>query len=179
MSVQNRIKDFTNLSQRDFSKKVDDYIRHDITADEAAALESPQLLIRMYLDLISTEKGIKGQYAIAQSDYDLEVIEANGDVELENRALAKYHKALKPKQRFSLGLNDTLAHVSWLMWNAYPRELALSISRDQLASELDAVRKAVSTHRDRGLSDPEGYIDREADLWVACASLIGPTQLDD
>lgn len=179
MSVQDRIKEFTKLSQREFSKKVDDYIRHDITDEEVAALESPELLIRMYFDLISTEKGIRGQYAIAQSDYDLEVIEADGDKGLEDRALAKYRKALKPKQRFSLGLNDTIAHVSWLMWNAYPRELALSMDRDQLASELDAARKALFAHRENGLADPEGYLDREADLWVSCASLIGPTQLDD
>jgi len=175
---QATVAEILSLNQRDFSKKVDGYIRHEITEMEEKALESPELLLRMHLDLISTEKGVRGQYALLKSDFDLEMIDAGSDKAAQNRALSKYRKSMKPKQRFVLGLNDTVAHVGWLMWKTYPREFALTAERDQLIVDLDTARKALNKHRDKALQDEEGFLEREESLWKECAVLIGPSNLD-
>lgn len=171
--MSERINEICTMSQRKFSALVDKYIRGTISEEDKSALESPELLMRMYLDLISTEKGLRGQYAVAQAEYDLAVLDADGNVVAEDKALRTYRECLRPKQKFSLGLYDTMAHVGWLVWKTYPKEFGVIAERDSLIAEISGIKKALEKHRKNGLQDPEGFLEREEELWNECANLIG------
>lgn len=168
-----RINEIENYDHRKFSALVDKYIRGTISAEDKEALESKELLMRMYLDLISTEKGVRGQYAILKSTYILAKLDADGNVNAEDEAMRVYRSALKPKQKFSLGLNDTMAHVAWLVWKTYPREFAIVAERDSLSRELENVRTSLTAHRKAALQDDDGWLPREEKLWEDCSELIG------
>jgi hypothetical protein len=172
-----RITEIHDLDHRKFSALVDQYIRGTISEADRTALESPELLMRMYLDLISTEKGVRGQFAILKSNYILSCLDADGNVTAEDEALRVYRSALRPKQKFSLGLNDTMAHVAWLVWETYPKEFAIVAERDAVIAELEIAKTALHAHRKAALKDDDGWLPREQKLWEDAETIIGKMNL--
>lgn len=173
------VEDALAVDFRSFGQVVDAYIKGDasefpLSPAELEILESPSALMRLWLHLKGIERSLQGQVLALQANHESNMIQSkHEDTAMEE--IAAFKKSLAVKYRFGLGLNDALTKVEWLVHRAFPSDFSVRSERDSLIEERGQIREALLTHRQQGLADPDGTLDREEDLWRNCTSLIGPT----